>query len=123
MGRFSLENLGGKWRRGASGPSRGATFAGRNRQGRTRWSTLATVVDYDPPRRFQFDVTYFGVPVSTWTFDINAHGDTVTLSETWRDNRPRWFAVVTSPIVADRTSYTSRSIAHTLSTIKEFLEN
>lgn len=123
MGRFSLENLGGEWRHGATGPSRGATFTGRNRQGRASWSTRATVVECDPPTRFRFDVTYLGVPVSTWSFDIAARGDTVTLTETWRDNRPRWFAAVTSPLVANRAEFTSRSIAHTLSRMKEFLEN
>ena len=123
MGRFSLENRGGSWRRGVDGPALGATFAGRNRQGRLQWSTVATVTDYDPLRQFRFDVTYWRIPVATWSFTIAPCEGGVTLTETWHDNRPPWFAFLTAPIVRDRTAFTTRSIVHTLSQMKAFLES
>lgn len=53
-GEWSPENRGGKWR-GDPGP--GAVFKGSNRHGFMRWTTTCTVVDYDEPSRFTFDVS------------------------------------------------------------------
>lgn len=122
MGRFSLENQGGTWVGQSTGPALGARFKGRNRQGRTSWSTTATVVEFEPPTTFTFAVTYFGINVSRWSYVIAAEAGAVRLTQTWRDERPRWFAFVTKPLVADRESYTRASIHHTLTTMKAFLE-
>lgn len=122
MGRFSLENRGGVWTGGANGPALGATFKGRNRHGVASWSTIATVTSYVPPTEFAFDVHYFGVPVSRWSFHLDAHGEHVALTESWTDMRPSWFAFVTKPLVKDRAAFTRESIHHTLMAVKEFLE-
>lgn len=52
-GEWSPENRGGRWR-GVPGP--GAVFKGSNRRGIMRWSTTCTVVEYDRPHRFAFEV-------------------------------------------------------------------
>jgi len=121
MGRFSVENVGGRWV-GGTGPTTGARFKGRNRQGRTAWSTTATVVAFDPPTNFSFAVTYFGVTVSRWTYEVTPRDGGVTLRQSWRDERPGWFALVTKPLVDDRLEFTRRSIHHTLTTMKAHLE-
>lgn len=123
IGRFSLENTGGKWIKGAHGPAIGARLKGRNRQGRTSWSTTATVMEYDSPRTFSFAVTYLGIKVSRWTFVIEPQGGGVTLTQSWCDERPSWFAFVTKPLVADRLDFTRQSIHHTLTSMKTFLES
>jgi len=122
MGRFSLENRGGRWVGGATGPARGARFKGRNGQGRSSWSTIATVVTCDAPHEFSFAVTYFGIKVSRWTYQVTPRDGGVNLRQTWRDERPGWFAVVTKPLVSDRVAFTRDSIHHTLTSMKAFLE-
>ena len=122
MGRFSLENLGGRWLDGVQGPQVGARFKGRNRQGRSSWSTTATVIECDAPSRFSFAVTYFGIKVSRWTYQLAPRDGGVTLTQSWSDERPGWFAVVTKSLVDDRHEFTQRSIHHTLTTMKAFLE-
>ena len=54
MGRWSPENRGGRWIDGATGPTVGAVFRGRNRIRWRRWQTNVTVIESDPPRRLAF---------------------------------------------------------------------
>ena len=53
MGEWSPENQGGTWRDGASSPTVGARFTGRNRR-KGAWTTTATVTEADPGRAFAF---------------------------------------------------------------------
>jgi len=52
-GEWSPENRGGRWR---DVPGPGAVFKGENRHGLMRWSTTCTVLDYEAPSVFTFDV-------------------------------------------------------------------
>jgi ligand-binding SRPBCC domain-containing protein len=117
MGRFSLENTGGKWLPPHHGPEIGACFRGTNRHGSASWTTMATVTACDVPERFAFKVTYFAIPISTWTYELRAEGDGVSLTESWTDQRPRWFTVLSSPIRSDRSGFTKKSIRHTLEAV------
>jgi hypothetical protein len=90
MGEWSPENVGGEWRRGATGPSVGARFRGRNRRGWRRWSTSCTVVECDPGRRFAFDVSAVGVTVSRWSYELEPTATGCRVVERWTDRRPRW---------------------------------
>ncbi len=116
MGEWSNENVGGKWLKGATGPAAGARFRGANRNGVRRWSTVATVIDADPGRRFAFRVSVTGLPVSAWSYDFEAtvHGCRVT--ESWTDHRPGWFRPLAGLAtgVGDRVEHTRAGIAHTL---------
>ena len=38
-----------------------------------------------------FDVSYHGVPISRWAYDIEATGDGCRVTESTWDRRPRWF--------------------------------
>src|SRR4051812_44883121 len=76
MGRLSPENTGGSWQGGATGPAVGARFKGRNRNGVRRWSTSVRVTECEPGSRFAFAVSsFFGIPVSEWSYAITPHGD------------------------------------------------
>lgn len=124
MGRYSPENTGGRWVRG-DGPKVGAVFRGRNAQGWRRWGTRCTVAESEPGRVFAFDVSYLGLPVARWRFDVEADGASGSrLTETWTDRRGallrRTAGVATG--VTDRRSYTVTSIEQTLRGVRAAAE-
>jgi len=78
------------WRKGnAARP--GAVFKGTNRNGFRRWTTTCTVTDAEPGQTFAFDVSYLGIPVSHWRYDITATADGCRVTERMWDRRPGWF--------------------------------
>jgi len=52
MGEWSPENQGGEWAKGATGPAIGATFKGRNKNGKKKWGTNVVVNACDAPKKF-----------------------------------------------------------------------
>lgn len=116
MGEWSNENVGGRWLGGASGPAPGARFRGANRNGIRRWSTLVTVVDAEPGERFAFRVSYLGLPISEWSYVIEATDGGCRVTESWADRRPGWFRPLAQVAtgVGDRAEHTRDGIAHTL---------
>jgi uncharacterized protein YndB with AHSA1/START domain len=52
-GEWSPENRGGRWQ---GKPGVGAVFKGTNRHGVMRWTTRCTVLEYQEPSRFSFEV-------------------------------------------------------------------
>ena len=125
MGALSSENVGGRWVGGATGPAVGARFRGRNRNGLRRWSTTAAVTRCEPGREFAFDVSYLGIPVSTWSYALAETATGCTLTEGWSDRRPRWFALVSGVAtgVPDRgPETTARALEHTLAAVKQAAE-
>jgi len=87
MGRWSPECYRCDWVGGATGAAPGARFIGRNRIGIRRWSTRGTVVVADPGRELTFDVNYYGLPVSRWSYRISERPGGVTLTESTEDRR------------------------------------
>jgi Polyketide cyclase / dehydrase and lipid transport len=86
-GEWSPENTGGRWRGGATGPAVGARFQGSNRNGIFYWRTTALVVAADPARRFAFDVSAAGVPISRWDWTMSPVRGGTTVSLDWTDRR------------------------------------
>lgn len=125
MGALSPENTGGTWRGGATGPALGARFRGSNRNGVRRWSTSVRVVSCQPPEAFAFDVSFAGIPVARWAYDVHDEGgDTCTVTETWLDRRPGWFrgpAGITTG-VRDREAHTQGNLERTLAALKRVAE-
>lgn len=124
MGDLSPENAGGRWLGGATGPAVGARFKGRNRNGWRRWSTTVTVEECEPGRVFAFRVSFWGVPVSRWRYDVVGEGTGTLLTESWTDRRPAWFRgpAGLSTGVMDRTSATAAGIEATLAAVRARLE-
>jgi uncharacterized protein YndB with AHSA1/START domain len=52
-GEWSPENRGGRWQ---GTPGVGTVFKGSNRHGVMRWTTRCTVLEYEQPSRFSFEV-------------------------------------------------------------------
>lgn len=71
MPRFSPELQRVEWAGGADGPSLGARFSGVNRNPAIgEWTTMSTVIEFEPPRVFGWAVGDPQNPAATWRFDI-----------------------------------------------------
>ena len=119
------EYAGHRWVGGASGPVVGAKFRGRNRRGFRRWSTLSTITDAEPGRRFGFEVTSVaGLPVARWQYDFEPGRDGCVVVESMWERRPAWFKVATSTVtgVWDREQANTANIAATLARLKRAAE-
>ena len=124
MGALSPENNGGRWLGGATGPAVGARFRGRNANGWRRWSTTAKVTRCQEPVVFVFDISSFGMPVSTWSYAIEAGDGTCTVTETWTDRRSGWFASLSGLVtgVSNRSEATRAGIDATLKAVQQAAE-
>ena len=119
MGEWSNENQGGRWLRGASGPTVGARFRGTNRNGIHLWKTQVKVTEAEPGERFGFDVSFFGLPISAWSYSIEPTDQGCHVTETWTDRRPGWFKPVArlATGVGNRATHTRHGIEHTLAQV------
>ncbi len=119
------EYAGHRWVGGSSEPAVGAKFRGRNRRGFRRWSTLSTITDAEPGRRFGFEVTSVaGLPVARWQYDFEATDDGCVVVESMWERRPAWFKVPTSTVtgVWHRGEANAANIATTLARLKRAAE-
>ncbi|MQA09989.1 MAG: SRPBCC family protein [Pseudonocardiaceae bacterium] len=125
LAEFAEEYSGHSWLGGANGAKVGARFRGNNRKGIARWSTTATVTDAVPGRRFAFDVTAFGFPVSRWQYEIEPTGDGCCVTESTWERRGPALKVVGAFLsgVKDRAEYNRRNIEATLRRLKAHAES
>ena len=124
MTEWSPENVAGRWLGGLSAPAIGARFTGANRRGWRRWSTTCTVVAAEPGRKFAFQVSFAGIPVSIWAYEFQADGDETVVTETWTDRRPGWFALLARPVMGidDVRVHNQENIRKTLANLKAVAE-
>lgn len=124
MGALSPENTGGKWVGGATGPVVGARFKGTNKNGVRRWSTSVQVTRCEPGKTFGFAVSYLGVPVANWAYDVSPTDSGCTVTEIWEDRRPGWFAKAggLATGVKDREDATGKNLEATLAAVKAAAE-
>lgn len=116
MGEWSDENTGGAWVGDDVDAAPGARFKGSNRNGIHRWSTTVTVDEAEPGRCFAFSVSYMGIPISRWAYELEPSADGCTVTERWVDRRPGWFRPLARVAtgVGDRAAHTRASMATTL---------
>ena len=91
------------WLGGATQAEPGARFRGWSRKGWRRWSTLSIVSEADRPDRFEWHVSFAGLPVATWCYRFVAdegHGTTVT--ESVIDHRGRLLRQMSPLITGSR---------------------
>ena len=86
-GEWSPENTGSRWRDGATGPAVGARFQGTNRNGIFYWRTTAVVTAADIGRRFAFDVSAVGIPISHWDWTMSPTPGGTEVALDWADRR------------------------------------
>lgn len=125
MHEWSPENVACSWNGGASGPTVGARFSGRNRRGWRRWSTVNEVVEAQPGAVFAFRTSSMGLPVAEWRYrfaDDEDGGTTVT--ESWTDQRGTLISVLgrLATGVGDRAVHNRESMRQTLAALKAAAE-
>jgi len=125
MGEWSPENEGATWLRGATGPTPGATFRGRNRNGTKTWSTAGAIVDAEPGRLLTFRVTASGFKVARWRYAFEPTATGCRVTETWTDERGRLAKALAKPIsgVADRATHNRDTMEQTLERLKSAAES
>ncbi|MEC3980651.1 SRPBCC family protein [Amycolatopsis sp. H20-H5] len=118
------EYAGYRWLGDAKAAAVGARFRGSNRRGLRRWSTVSTVTDAEVGRRFGFEVTFVGLPVARWQYDIEPDGVGSAVTESTWDRRARWLKVPTAlgTGVWQRDETNHENIAATLHRLKDAVE-
>ena len=125
MGEWSPENEGAEWLKGATGPEPGAKFRGKNRNGKKKWDTIATIVDVEPGRLFSFRVTAAGFKVAEWRYTFEPTATGCRLTETWIDERGVIAKTLGKPVsgVADRAAHNRTGMEQTLERLKTAAES
>jgi uncharacterized protein YndB with AHSA1/START domain len=125
MGEWSPECIRCRWLGPDREPRVGARFRGTSRKGWRRWSTVSTVVAAVPGQSFGFEVTYFGLPVATWQYDLRPDGGGGThLAESVEDRRGRLVRAL-SPLItgsSDRGRRNTETMRTTLARLKAAAE-
>ncbi len=122
MSRLSPENTGGEWINGATGPKVGAKLKGTNARDKDSWFTIATVSDYEPSRKFAFNIQFKIFNIARWEFDIEPTPQGCRVTEKWTDRRN---AIVRKQGDSDdfnRADFTKESIRTTLERLKSLCE-
>jgi Polyketide cyclase / dehydrase and lipid transport len=117
MGKWSPENEGGSWSNGTTGPAMGATFTGRNRNGRRTWSTTVTVVACDPGHVFEIAVTTGRMPVARWRYEFETTTDGCRVTESWLDERNRLVKVGGRVLGPHNAAHAHQQMAATLASL------
>ena len=125
MPKWAAETYRCDWLDGATGPSVGARFQGRNQHGKARWATVSSVTDADPGRLFAFKVTLWGMPVARWGYRIEPTAGGCRVTET-NEILANWFIQrVLAPLgtgVKDRATHNLRNMERTLAQLKQAAE-
>src|SRR5918998_255621 len=87
-GEWSPENEGGEWIDGATGAVPGARFRGRNRRGKTKWSTTCEVEVADPGREFTFVTGGNEKPATRWRHVFTPVSGGTEVTETFELIKP-----------------------------------
>jgi hypothetical protein len=124
MGEWSPENRGGTWSKGATGPAVGATFKGRNKNGKRSWSTSVKVNACDAPRTFSFGLMALGKNWCDWIYEIEPTTTGSRVIHSWVDHRSSFQVKLGKWVsgVADRATHNRRNMEITLDNLVHAIE-
>jgi Polyketide cyclase / dehydrase and lipid transport len=121
LGDLTAECFGMTWIEDSTGPAVGARFRGHNRSSWRRWSTICTIVRFEPGTEIAWDVTYGPLPVARWGYRVEPDGDAgAVVTERFEDHRGRFLRAV-GPIVRatfDPEGHNRANMNETLARIK-----
>jgi uncharacterized protein YndB with AHSA1/START domain len=102
----------------------GAMFYGSNQNGRRQWSTRCQVIESEPGRAFAFDVTFKGMAVARWRYEITDGPDGVCVEEQWWERRGVILRLMGSLVtgVLDRRAHNEAGMKVTLAALKADME-
>ena len=125
---WSPETSGARWVTTGAAPEVGSRFRGTNRRGPVMWWTTCTVTDFDPGQRFGFAVRSGPIPVSHWSYALEAAEGGTRVVETSTDDRTgiaggllKGFSVVALR-VRDRERHNAEQMTQGLRALKALLE-
>ena len=121
MGEWSPENQGGRWVKG-DGPAVGSVFRGHNRNGFRRWSTTATVTDSEPGRSFEIAVTFAGLAIADWRYELEDSAGGCRVTESWLDKRAGWMRLLARPLGDHSATHAHQEMAATLANLAKAAE-
>jgi uncharacterized protein YndB with AHSA1/START domain len=124
MPEWSPELFSVRWVSADPQPILGARFKGTNRNAGRRWSTSCTVIAAEPERVFTYRVTYLGLQISDWSFEIVPTTGGCQLTESTSDRRGALMMKLgpTATGVADRPTHNLDGIRRTIAAIKSVAE-
>jgi uncharacterized protein YndB with AHSA1/START domain len=116
MGEWSPEHQGGEWADGATGPAVGATFKGKNGNGKKNWSTSVKVNALEAPRKFSFGLMVFGKNWCDWVYELEPTTTGCRVTHSWIDHRSKVSAKLGKVVsgVADRATHNRKNMEVTL---------
>ena len=116
MGEWSPENQGGEWADGATGPAVGATFKGKNGNGKKNWSTSVKVNALEAQRKFSFGLMVFGKNWCDWVYELEPTAEGCRVTHSWIDHRGKVSAKLGKVVsgVADRATHNRKNMEVTL---------
>ena len=116
MGEWSPENQGGKWLEGATCAAVGATFKGRNKNGKKKWGTNVVVNACDAPKKFSFGLMVLKKNWCDWVFEIEPTATGSRVTHSWIDHRGAVAAFLGKVVsgVADRATHNKKNMEITL---------
>lgn len=126
MGEWSPECRSCSWIDGATGPTVGARFKGKNKRGIARWSTKPRVVAADPGREFAFVTGHLGRDMTKWSYRFERGSDCTSVTESFEmlRNMPWYFRVSDRLLmgVSDREVDLAMNMGETLRRLKAAIE-
>jgi uncharacterized protein YndB with AHSA1/START domain len=122
MGEWSPENAGGKWVKGSTGPALGSVFVGSNKNGLRRWTTSVTIIACEPNQLFEFAVTSGPLAVATWRYEFEEADGRCRVTESWVDQRKRWFAILARVAGDHSAAHAEKEMAATLANLAAAVE-
>jgi len=125
MGRWSPENEGVEWLKGASGPAVGVTFKGANRHGSKTWTTHGRIIEATPNKAIAFLVNVGPFKVAEWRYELAASptGCLVTESTVDRRGAVAKFLGRHATGIDDRATHNRATMEQTLARLKAAAES
>jgi len=125
MGKWSPENEGVEWLKGAAGPAVGVTFKGSNRHGSRHWTTHGRITEATPNRALAFLVNVGPFKVAEWRYELapTPLGCRVTESTVDRRGGLAKYLGKLATGIDDRASHNRATMEHTLDQLKTAAES
>ncbi len=116
MGEWSPENKGGEWVKGATRAAVGASFKGKNGNGKKNWSTSVKVNALEAERKFSFGLMVFGKKWCDWVYELEPTAEGCRVTHSWIDHRGKVSAKLGKVVsgVADRATHNLKNMEVTL---------
>jgi len=125
MGKWSPENEGVEWLKGASGPAVGVTFKGANRHGSKTWTTHGRIIEAEPNKSLAFLVNVGPFKVAEWRYELAASPTGCVVTETTTDRRgavAKYLGKLATGI-DDRDAHNRATMEQTLERLKAAAES